>query len=489
MPRLDRDYLKQYPAQLVNALARVAEELEPEVYVSGGSVRDWLLGKEPVDLDLTVPAKAQECAALLARILKAAYVPLDEEQDVARVVWHGYVIDYSAFRLGAQSITEDLALRDFTINALAVRIDVTNQSLFAPFEIIDPTNGLDDLHNRLICPTVETVFDDDPLRLLRAYRFMAVLDFSLSVDVREAVKSKGQLLSKVSAERINYELQLIMASPAPQFVYSDMAQTGLLWLVLPELRDSVDLAQPPSHHLDVWQHSLATLQGMVKLQADPTSYFPACAAELVAYLGREKRKLWLRWAALLHDLGKITTHKIREGRITFYNHDQAGARFVADIAERLRWSNEAGQQISRFIANHMWPFHLNNARNRDGNVTKRACLRLARAMDDELSGLFLLAMADSLAGQGPERPADMEEKLAQLYDEVSLVYQEHIRPVLENPPLLTGHDLIDELALEPGPVFKAILDDLQAVQVDGVVTTREEALAWVRQYLAKGKMI
>ena len=167
---------------------------------------------------------------------------------------------------------------------------------------------------------------------------------------------------------------------------------------------------------------------------------------------------------------------------SFYNHDRAGAALFERIAARLRWSGEDRVRISRFIALHMWPFHLNNAR-RKTRLTPRALLRLAKTIGDDLPGLFLLALADSLAGRGPGRPEDMEHAILALYGEVRQVYEERIQPVLERPRPLSGHDLIREFDLRPGPLFAVILDGLEKAAVEGTVNNKRQALAWVRRFL------
>jgi poly(A) polymerase len=230
---------------------------------------------------------------------------------------------------------------------------------------------------------------------------------------------------------------------------------------------------------------MATLQQMMAVQDNPEKYFPGHGKNLTDYLAGNIRKILLRWAALFHDLGKPVTHEIREdkgGRITFYNHDQEGARLFDIIADRFKWSREDKSFVSGLISIHMWPFHLNNARRKTG-LTPKAYLRLIKAIAEEFPGLFILTMADSLAGLGNGRPPAMEEDIASLYDEVDAVYRQKIQPVLDNPRLLNGSDLIEMFNLEPGPLFKEILDNLEGAQVEGEVNTRDEAIAWVKEFL------
>lgn len=480
----DRDFLLDYPEKLCPILATVMAEYQVAMYVAGGSVRDWLKGSMPQDLDLTVSSDAFGCARSVARYLGAAFVPLDEKEDVARVVWHDLVIDFSSFRNGTSSITTDLEQRDFTINSMAVELDPSSGYLALPRTLIDPVNGLADLGDKIIRAPSGQAFLDDPLRLLRAFRFVASLGFVISEATLVAIIEHGFRLPQVAYERIFYEMQLVMQAPSSHIAIAAMADAGLLTILFPELIKGKSLAQPTSHHLDVFDHNLETLRCLEDVLANPEKYFTKNWEIFSVYLQGPKRAAWLKWAALFHDVGKPTTCKIRDEKITFYNHDHAGAVIFETIANRLRFSKEDRQQIARFIGLHMWPFHLSNARLKTG-ISKKACLRLVKAVKDELPGLFLLAMADCLAGQGPGKPELIEENLAQLFYEVDQVYQEHIKPVLTKPPLLNGHDLKSEFSLVPGPVFKEIFDGLEKAQVEHEVVDREQAVAWVMGFLAE----
>ena len=173
------------------------------------------------------------------------------------------------------------------------------------------------------------------------------------------------------------------------------------------------------------------------------------------------------------------------GRITFYNHDKEGARIFDIISGRLKWGKDDRNYVSQFISVHMWPFHLNNARKKTG-LTPKAYLRLIRAVGKEFHGLFILAMADSLAGRGTGKPPNMEEDIASMYHEMELAYRQTIKPVLAKR-LLTGNDLIEIFGLKPGPEFRDIFDNLENMQVEGEVEDREQALDWVKNYLKSHK--
>ena len=485
MGELKRDWLGDYPLRLRQALADLARSRREDLFIAGGAVREWLAGRLCHDLDLTVARDAMGWARALARDLGAAFVPLDEEQGVARVVWQGLEIDFCQFRGGAKNLEEDLGLRDFTINAMAVSFAPDSAGLLPPYEILDPTGGRGDFQDHIVRATSDEIFVDDPLRLLRAYRFVAALDFTLESQTLKIIQRDAALITNCAGERIAYETARIMRSAQSHKVFVAMASSGLLQELFPELFAGLGVMQPASHHLDVFSHNLEALARMERLQTEPDRYFPGHGPQMAEYLAQSNKRMLLKWAALFHDLGKPQTLGEKQGRSTFYQHEQAGARQVVVIAARLGWSRANTDMVCSLIRLHMRPFHLNNVLRSDGQVTARACLRLVKAIGDDLPGLFLLAMADSLAGQGPEKPPDMEVALAGLYNDVEAIYREYIQPVLSAERLVDGHDLQKEFKLAPGPLFSRIFEGLQEAQVMGEVSSRQEALAWVGVFISE----
>ncbi|MEA2085030.1 MAG: HDIG domain-containing protein [Thermodesulfobacteriota bacterium] len=482
---IDRNRMLEYPAGLRECLANVAMGLNARMFVTGGAVRSWLTGCPAKDLDITVDTDAISFARVLASKIGGAFVMLDDEEGVARVVRQDIIIDVSEFREGTKNITDDLCKRDFTINAMAVALDPADAGLQPPFKIVDPTDGLHDLENGIIRTTSSDVFKIDPLRLIRAYRFTATLGALLESETEELIVKSRDLLRFAAPERISHELHQIMESSGAYRAMSAMAASGLLFVVFPELEKGVNQVQPISHHLDVFGHSMAALGEMEKMIRLPDMFFPGRGHEFNAYLENGMRVRRLKWAALFHDLGKPDTFRKRDGRITFYGHDRAGADQFIKIGRRLRWTREDIRAVALFIKLHMWLFHLNNARLKTGIITSRACLKLVKAAGEDIEGLFLLAIADSLACKGPGRPLEMEEGLCELYEQVDQVNRENIKPVLLSPRLLTGHDLKNIFGLKPGPIFGKILSGLEEARVSRKVRTRDEALHWVESFLVR----
>ncbi|MBM9613284.1 HD domain-containing protein [Desulfobulbus rhabdoformis] len=468
------------PRWLQAELRLLLSELGGPLYLAGGVVRDLLLAKKPADIDCTVVCGARIWAQRLAEHTGGAYVPLGREEDAARVVRGGLSVDFSAFRLGAATIEADLGLRDLSCNAMAVQIDhwLVNPSDTDQLALLDPIGGLPDLQTRLIRAAAESCFTDDPLRLLRAFRFAATLGFAIEQSTFARIREQRRLIVQPAPERITHELDAIMSSGNAWTTVRSMAQSGLLWELIPELVAGVDMEQPQSHHLDVFGHSLEALKQMERILASPGSWFQTGAAELQMYGGSSHMRTRLCWAALLHDLGKPPTYMRRadkDNRITFYHHDHVGASMVAELAVRFRWSNDDREYISSLVKHHMRPFFLANV-VRDGQLTLRASIRLLRKMGTRLPGLFLLAMADSLAGKGEKSVAGMEEELSALYSHLQAVHRDHVAPVVKAKALVNGHDLIAQLGLTPGPLFKQILRRIEEAQMEGRVHSKEQGL-------------
>ena len=476
---------KSYPDVLLQALRQTAQKSGAELYLVGGTVRDCLLGRISHDLDLAVSGSAVPVAKMLQQELgEGTLIDLSTtDEETIRLVWRGEQIDLSVFRAGVQSIEEDLCLRDFTINAMALKFaELTADA--SSLTLIDSTGGLSDLQKGRVrqCPGA---FIADPVRMLRGYRLCATLGFHLQEATKEAIRQHASLIDTIAAERISYELQLIFNSPRTTTTLREMRETGLLQRLLPELYQGEGVEQPEFHHLDVFDHCFLALQMMETIIAEPDHFFPGHGDRITVYLKEERVARCLKWAALMHDIGKPVTKDIRadkDGRVTFYGHDEVGRELLQQYAARAKWSRADTELVGGLISMHMHPFHLCNVQ-REEPITKRAALKLCHRAGNSLAGLFLLAMSDSLASRGEKKPERMEEELVALFATVQKIYDENIAPVLHGPRLVSGKDLIEEFNLAPGPLFAEILSELEAARVEGKVVDRRTALEWVNEFL------
>jgi poly(A) polymerase len=464
----------------LQVLGELAAARGLQVYLVGGTVRELALGRTAPDLDLAVSAHTLDLARALAAALNGTFVLLDEAERTARVVWRGEILDLAEFR--APTLEEDLRARDFTINALALELKALLGKI--PLELIDPWGGLDDLARGLIRVVRPQNFQEDPLRLLRAYRFAATHGFSLTPETAAAVPAYLPWFSRVAGERVRQELFTLLAAARAAAVLEDMDQTGLLTRIFPECEDMKGVEQDGFHHLDVFHHSLKTAAYLEEVLAAPQVYFGDLAAEFPGYLQPPFQAALLKLAALFHDAGKpqVQDRRLSPDRYTFYYHERVGVELFTTAALRLRLSQAEMKTVTHLITLHMRPFLLLPA-FRDGELTTRALGRLVRAARPDLPGLFALAMGDSLAGQGPQKPEDVEKVLGALADAAYHFLKERLEPQELKPRLLTGHDLIKALGLTPGPRFREILTAVEEAQWEGSIHTREEALDLARSLL------
>nr|MBF0221588.1 HD domain-containing protein [Desulfobulbaceae bacterium] len=475
---------KYISAELRQALRAVSNATDTQVYLSGGVIRDWALGVASVDLDFTVSTRGVDFGKRLATDLQATFVLLSEAEGICRVVWNGLDLDISTFRKNTNRIEDDLCQRDFTINALAIEITADEAWSSGVSAIIDPLGGMDDLKNGIIKCCNDECLNDDPLRMLRTFRLMAQLGFDIDPHTTQLITKFKQGLDRVAGERIWSELKKTIQHKKSWKSFKAMDSCGLLAQVLPELETGRGVTQPSSHHLDVYDHCLETVKQIESIIDSPGQWFSDTEELMQAYCDKQENVLMLKIAALLHDIGKPPARGIKDtGQITFYNHDGHGELLVGNIAKRLRWSSAELNFISRLVKLHMWPFHLVNARKKNG-ITPRACLKIAKASGDDLAGLFLLAMADSLAGQGEGKPAGMEKEISLLFSEVYRTFLLRVKPVLGALPV-NGHDLIEYLQLEPGPVFSEIFSELEKEMVLTGIMDKKQALEWVKCFCEK----
>ncbi len=477
---MESDQIKNLRSQVVGhplfqILLKVSYEEGVELYLVGGLVRDRLLGRETLDVDLTLNRGALRTARRFAEQTGGTFVLLREEGEAARIVIQGRTFDFCNFR--GPDLVADLRGRDFTVNAIALSLS----RAFAAGEWIpyDPLGGIKDLQNRVLRGTGPKAFEMDPLRMLRAFRFSSQLDLTIEDEVHEGVKKWAWAITRCAPERIHYEWELLLAQPNSIISIRLMDRDGLLAILFPALECLKGIEQNRYHHLDVFQHSLSTLQYLEELIQRIKNAPSSLEQEIMAYLGRNRNQTYLKWAALFHDLGKAVTCGEKEGRKTFYGHPEESRKQFELIAEKYRLGNQERGFIGRMISRHMGPLFLVEE-DRRGRLTRRAMIRFVREMGGDLSGLFLLALADSLAAQGSEKPEKFEDRLKDLWQRALILRNEWIHPLGETPPLINGKDLI-ELGLTPGPIYSTILTLIREARLEGEISTRDEAFEWIKK--------
>jgi poly(A) polymerase len=422
-------------------IVRTLRDAGHEAFFAGGCVRDLVMGVAPHDYDVTTSARPDEVMALFDKT-----VPVGAAFGVVLVILGGREYEVATFRteggysdgrhpdrVAFSTAEEDVKRRDFTINGL----------LYDPLDerVIDYVGGRADIERRVVrtIGDPDERFAEDRLRLIRAVRFAARLGFEIDARTFEALVRLAPTVTGVSWERIRDELVKMLTAPNRGLALRLLHKTGLLKAVLPEVDAMAGVAQPDEFHPegDVFEHTVLVLDA---LEA-PTP---------VRALG-----------ALLHDVGKPATYT-EVDRIRFNNHDVVGAELADAVCKRLRLSNEMRQQVVDVVRNHMRFMHAPEMRE-----AKLKRLLRRETFDDELA----VHKADCLASHGDMTVYDfLVGKQAELPPEV-------IRPAR----LITGHDLI-AAGYEPGPLFGEILDAVEDLQLEGALTSRDEALAWVAEH-------
>jgi poly(A) polymerase len=426
-----------------------------------------VLGKLVKDLDLTTNAKPEEIQKCLKGWADSIWDVGIKFGTVGAKV-KDYVFEITTYRTEqyedtsrkpsvefGKTLEEDLARRDFTINAMALRLP--------NFELVDIYNGLTDLNNKILRTPLDAQisFSEDPLRMLRAARFMSKLDLKPQADLVEAMKTLADRLKIVSMERINDEFNKLLLTDKPRPGIELLVETGVAEHFLPELPALKLEIDEHHHHKDVYQHSLTVLDQVIDLE---TKHQPQIKADLI-----------LRIAALLHDIGKPKTRKFEgEGRVSFHHHEVVGARLAKKRLEKLRYSNEIIEQVCLLIELHL-RFHGYG----DGKWTDSAVRRYVRDAEEQLIRLHKLTRADCTT-----RNDAKAEKLRNAYNDleqriVELSKQEELKSMR---PELDGAEIMKVLGIKPGPevgkAYQFLLDLRLDKGIIGIDKATEELKTW-----------
>ncbi len=463
----------------------------PDAVLIGGAVRDMLLDRAVQDLDYVITGDALMVGRQLADDLGAAFYPLDEERGIARVIWQGsghqLVVDISS--LSGLTLLEDIQRRDFTINAIAM----------LPYgDIYDPLGGVIDLEQGLLRPCSPDSLLNDPVRTIRAVRFL--LDFHLKAapGLDHLVWHAAPYLNRVSAERQRDEFLKALMLDRPHLAVERMTDWRISDVLMPELVALQGVEQPAPHRFDAYRHTIHTLRWMgwldrwlrghedahsltekhIAQRLDPTR------KQLQSYLETKttehrRRWVWLRFAALAHDWGKATAFREDEqGRITFYQHEQESARLAQAWMTRYHCARQEITLVGRMCEGHMRPMGLFINQTLP---SRRALFRFYRDLQDAAVGTVLLFLADFLGARG--KALDPDELEAALTHTLAWLQPALDEERIVPPPMLKGDEIMRLLGLKPGPEIGRLLDALQEAQAAGEVTSREEALTFLQRMI------
>lgn len=453
-----------------------SQKKKVKLYLVGGILRDILLGREKInpDIDFCLKKGSINFGKGLAKELKAGFVVLDKDHGACRLVKKypdkTYTLDFMDFR--GVSLKEDLLHRDFTINCMSLELKYALDKEGWREMLVDLYGARSDLKAKKIKIINNQSFDEDPLRILRAFSLAATFSFNIGNKTLNLARLKRKKLSSVSSERIRDELFKILEKPDSFAYLLKLDKSGILKVIIPEIEVMRGVRQGPYHHLDVWQHSLETLKQLENLMPQINRKL-----EIKNYLnqvisGERTRLSLVKFSAILHDIGKPSALRRQDEKITFHGHEKIGLDMARDITKRLKLSNDEINCLGKIILWHLRPGYL--ADNPD--LTPRAKFRYFRDTALEAVSTLVLSLADQRATKG--RLTSLQSRMHHEKVVFSLI-REYFKKSQEKktPRLINGDDLIRRFKLEPSPLIGKILSEIEELQAIGKIKTKKEALA------------
>lgn len=436
-----------------------------DIYLVGGAVRDYLLGKMTYDKDILVK-NAESFAQEFAEKHNATYVPLDTENKIYRVVLEDKLNYIDITEPINASLHDDLKRRDFTINAIALNLKNG--------EIIDINNGQEDLKNGIIRSISEQNIIDDPLRILRGYRFAATLGFKFDSDTQEQIQKNKMLIKQPAVERINYEIMKLFQGNYTSNVLLNCSD--IIELLYPIFTDVKKVPPNTHHHLGLYEHSVETVRQIQNI-------YEESSIEIKKHLdkidfGGFSRLTHLKFAGFFHDIGKFSTWTIEGDRHRFIKHDDVGARMSKEILKKNKFSKKQIDYISLIIKNHIYPSQVISAEN----INEKVYMRYIRKMKDNVIDNIILAKADRLSARGIVITDEMVRNNISGLDKL-LEFYLTVKPKLQPlPKLLSGQEIMEIKGIKPSPILGDIIDALKQEQLEGNIGTKEDAINFIKEY-------
>ena len=447
-----RQHLPQL--QLIRQLHAFAEKRGVQLYLVGGSVRDLLLNQSITDFDFALADDAIAFAKAFADKIGAAFVKLDEQPPTARIVIREtrFTLDFVGFR--AETLEVDLRLRDLTINAMA--LDLSSLLTKPEVNLINPCGGFSDLEARALRFPSEGVVIDDPLRLLRVYRFAAQLGFEIPEATIDLIRRHRSRLPQVSPERIRDELIKILNVKNAAAYLRRMDETRLLSQIIPEIE------KVRGSYQNALDRRLRALE-MFEAKPIPDTLQPY-RPQIESYLHEQ----------LTHDLPRRQIVKLA---LLLRN---SGTETAVQAMNRLRLGRKATQLMRSLVQNRLY---LMDSMDGKGQIMRRSMIHFLRRAGDDWLGVLLLSYANIRTSQGNAPPADELSKVAAVMKQIVDFYYHEISPIIERGRLITGDDILRTFGVTPGVKIGRILQHIEDLQFEGEIRTPEEALKAAQIFL------
>lgn len=432
----------------INKIKDILEKYD--CFLVGGCIRDYFLSKTTPDRDIVTLGSSCDLALDIAQKTGGTFIELDSENQIYRVVLQDKITYFDISHALEDDILKDAKRRDFTLNSIFY--DFKEQKIF------DPCDGVDSLLKNVLKTHSLKNFDDDPLRMLRVFRFIAQYNFNLDDEILNYIEQEKKNIEKCAKERVNQELvKLFGGKYAPEaLLLADDCK--FLSEIFPFVDEIKKIPPNTHHHLDLFHHCIETMRTV------------------------HTNNPMLKFAAFCHDIGKPKTHTIEpSGRHRFIGHDKVGAELIKPILANLKFSKKQIEYISLMVANHIYPSALMSGED----VQEKAMIRFIRKLNPYIEDIIELARADRLCARGPLVSDEMVENNLNNLDKLYNFYLK-IKPRLEAlPKLLDGREIMENLNIKPSPVLGKIINALEEEQIEGRIKTKEEAEKFVNEWFAQ----
>ncbi|MBU0952451.1 MAG: HD domain-containing protein [Elusimicrobia bacterium] len=449
-----------------------------KVWIVGGFLRDAILHKQTTDIDFVVDRNVLELAKRSAKRLSSRVITLDDVNRIYRIVIksgpEGQMITLDFSAMSGKNINEDLSRRDFTINAVAAPLNSLDN-------MIDPYNGIADLKAKIIRSIAEKNFIDDPLRLLRAFRFSAELNFDILPQTLRQIKKHSKLISKPAKERVREELlKIFFVNNSTKYIY-ELDKNKLLEPLFPEIAAMKKSSRKFYFHPEgLWQHSklsLASFEKLVNSTALESGFDPDLTAKIFSHIS--SRLPLLKFIALFHDVAKPQTVARINGRIRFFNHESEGAKKIKKIMQKLRFSNKEIQIAEQLVKTHMRPGNVAQSFHK-GTLSPKAAYRFFRNMGDETIDLLLLSLADRMSYIGiSAKPKEIELHTI-FINKFSRRFFEY-KQKISQPKLVDGYMIMKKFRIPSSPLIGKIIRFVEESQMTGKTDTTEQAIKLIKK--------
>ena len=448
-------------------LKRISENFDEEIYLIGGAVRDIFLNNEIHDRDLIIKNHPKDFALKLSKFFDGTFITLDETNKIYRVVLPDKINYIDITKPIENSLKKDILRRDLTINAVGINIKTG--------DILDYTGGLKDFEAKVIKGISESNFTDDPLRILRIFRFHSVLGFEIDSETLNIAKKYSNLILEPAKERVEYELMKLFSGKYAHSALLKMDECSILELIFPFVKELKQVPPNHHHHLDLFKHSIETVKQVQTIYENSSVDIKKHMDKID--FGGFSRFAHLKLACFLHDIGKFSTWTIDKdtGRHRFIKHDDIGANMCIPILKNLAFSNKQINYIKTIIKRHMYATMVVSA----PDSTQKTLTRYIRKMEENSIDGILIAKADRLSALGPEITNEIVEENLNSLDKLAEFYLKSLESIKPLPKLLDGNEIMKLTGLKPSKKLGDVLKKLHEAQLNGDIETKEQAIEFV----------